>query len=317
MRFRLYPPQKIIDGGNHTTAARWVKILQSLGHDAVVSDFQIESIEPNHICIFFNAAKSAARILEVCQQHGSLPIIVVLSGTDLQPERLDLPQTQAAMEAATLLVVYEKSAMTKLSSEQLTKSVIVPHSMLAIDLPEFEFASSLNFVSVSHIRSEKNLTAYFRCVDNLELNGVSFHHIGGSIDEQLAQKVKAIAADAKVILHGRLPYKQTVAMIQAADLLVHPSIVEGFPNVIVEAFVHGTPVAMSRIPAHSETFQNCLPSALFFDTDCGFELQNLLTKFAESAEFRNEMKQVCTAIADQFNPQLEQKALMKLLHRIA
>ena len=51
---------------------------------------------------------------------------------------------------------------------------------------------------------------------------------------------------ATVRLAGRLPPQEIVGEYQAADLLVLPSVGEGFPLVVQEALACGTPVLVSR-----------------------------------------------------------------------
>ena len=319
MRIKLFPPQKIVTGGNHTTAARWVQILNSQGHDASLDDFEAESLQTGELGIFFNGAKSADRVLAVSNRNQDAnKIIIVLSGTDLQEAMLELAATQAALDTADALVVYERSAMEKLSPNQIAKTVLVPHSSISVDLPEFEFDSGLNIVSVSHIRPQKNLVPYFRCLENFsQTDGVTFHHIGCTIDKATGAEVERLVAKNKnVVLHGERAFDLTVAMIRAADLLVHPSLVEGFPNVLVEAIVNRTAIAVSRIPVHTATFSDCLPTELFFDTDCGDELRQLLERFVSDETFRSQLQQACFAVADRFKPEVEHSGLVELLQAI-
>ena len=322
MKLNLYPPQKKIDGGNHTTAARWVHILNSLGHHASIREFDVVNCLPDEVEIFFNAAKSANRIAEfkrVCSNSARHKVVIVLSGTDLKAGMLELDETQAAMNVADALVAYEPSAMEKLTVTQRDKAVLVPHSALSVPIPEFSFQDNgLNVISVSHIRSEKNLAAYFRCLDNFQENqGLKFHHVGGTIDKNTAAEVMELAeSNSNIRLHGKQTFEQSIAMIKAADLLVHPSLVEGFPNVIVEAIVNGTPVALSRIPAHTQTFSQSLPKTLFFDTDCLSELRQLLQNFVTDSTFRREIQHACDGVAEQFNPEFERNGLLTLLQKI-
>ena len=244
--------------------------------------------------------------------------MIVLSGTDLQEKMLELPETQAAIDAVDTLVVYERSAMAKLSPRQLAKTVLVPHSAIPVELPDFEFASGLNIVSVSHIRPQKNLVAYFRCLEKFsQADKVTFHHVGCTIDEANGKEVAQIAAsNPNVKLHGELAFDLTVAMIRAADLLVHPSLVEGFPNVLVEAIMNQTTIAVSRIPVHTATFADCLPAELFFGTDCGDDLRKLLERFVNEENFRIQMQQACVGIADRFHPDVESAGLAEMLQAV-
>ncbi|WP_205696644.1 glycosyltransferase family 1 protein [Conexibacter sp. SYSU D00693] len=56
-----------------------------------------------------------------------------------------------------------------------------------------------------------------------------------------------------VVLTGYLPDAELDALLRGADLLVHPSLYEGFGLVVVEAMVRGTPVACADATALPET----------------------------------------------------------------
>lgn len=320
MRFRLYLPSKNVAGGNQITADRWVEMLDSLGHQAQVCRFSVDELDRADVNIFFNAAKSAGRIVKTKIALPDRPIVVVLSGTDLQDFRLMLPETQSAISAADALVVYEESAISRLPPQmhQRSQTVVVPHSCRIEKLPDYQFQQGLNIIAVSHIRPEKNLDRYFLCLKHfVDVPNLYFHHVGGTRDDQPAAEIQDVADEiSNLRLHGEKSHDETLAMIRAADLLVHPSLVEGFPNVVVEAIVNGTPVALSRIDSHTTTFAGCLPGELFFDTDCGAELRDLLQTFVDDEGFRLRIGKACSAIANRFKPELERQGLLELLRRI-
>ena len=56
-----------------------------------------------------------------------------------------------------------------------------------------------------------------------------------------------MARDPRYRWTGALPHGLTRCAIRNAHLLVHPSLMEGGANVIVEAITAGTPVIASRV----------------------------------------------------------------------
>ena len=323
MKIKLFPPLPVITGGNRITAGRWKDIFVRLGHETMIEEPDNVSAMNADLLIFFNAVKSARQVakLKSVSPENRPCVVVVLSGTDLEPQKLHQKLTQSAVDFADALVTYEDSALNSLSPRQIKKTVVVPHSAVESSQSSFSFEneSAFHIISVSHIRPEKNLAAYFECLINFSKEKqLQFHHIGGTIDQASADHVKSLAIKVSNLhLYGKIPHSETMAMIAAADLLIHPSIVEGFPNVVVEAIVNGTAVALSRIAAHQATFSGGLPKEYFFGTDCREELKTLLEKFATDSNFREKIKRDCLRYRPRFESDVEIRGIVELLHRLA
>lgn len=76
-----------------------------------------------------------------------------------------------------------------------------------------------------------------------------------------------------VVPTGRIPHKKMPDYYHAADLVVHPSLIEGLPNVLLEAAACGTPTISRNVGdssiAASETYENpsCLKQLVLADYD--------------------------------------------------
>ena len=77
---------------------------------------------------------------------------------------------------------------------------------------------------------------------------IRVRHIGAALDPTLGEAARELArGEPRYRYSGPLPHGLARAALRSAHLLVHPSIVEGGANVIVEAVTAGTPVVASRI----------------------------------------------------------------------
>jgi len=81
MRISLVTPARPDSrSGNRTTAARWAKILHSLGHHVDVEvDYSGADVD---LMVALHAWRSADSIKRFRQEHHNRPLIVTLTGTD-------------------------------------------------------------------------------------------------------------------------------------------------------------------------------------------------------------------------------------------
>src|SRR5205823_10233520 len=82
------------------------------------------------------------------------------------------------------------------------------------------------------------------------------------VDAGEGARVRAAAGDAPLELTGYLPDDDLDALMRGAELLVHPSLYEGFGFVVVEAMARGVPVACAHATALPETAGD---AAVYFD----------------------------------------------------
>jgi len=119
-------------------------------------------------------------------------------------------------------------------------------------------------------------------------------------DGELRPKLEKMAAGLNVKLLGRLSAEQTQAQMASAQLLILPS--EGFETfglVVVEAFAHGTPAAVSdlgplpTIVEHGKSgivFEPANPQSLLHEVRTAWETPGLLQRLGQVARAEFESK---------------------------
>lgn len=111
-------------------------------------------------------------------------------------------------------------------------------------------------LAIGDLRAKKNLE---RLADAWRLSGVEHRLVvvgagGAARDPATPEGRLAAGLRARgVELPGYLPDAELDRLLSGADLLVHPSLFEGFGLVVLEAMARGVPVACSAIPSLRET----------------------------------------------------------------
>jgi glycosyltransferase involved in cell wall biosynthesis len=109
-------------------------------------------------------------------------------------------------------------------------------------------------LAVGDLRAKKNLAALVRAfVAVRRRDGLPHRLVLAGVDAGEGPQLAALAGDAPVTLTGYVSDARLDALLSGADLVVHPSLYEGFGLVVLEAMARGTPVLAARVTALPET----------------------------------------------------------------
>jgi putative glycosyltransferase (TIGR04348 family) len=236
---------------------------------------------------------------------------VVLTGTDLYK---DLPQSREAalsLDLADRIVVLQDDAQRLLAPGWREKSQVIFQSARAL-ARRAKARGRLDCVAVGHLRAEKDPRTLFRAVRLLpEGLAISIRHIGAALDPQMGREAHALEReDARYSYSGALPAGLTRAAIAAAHVLVHPSVVEGGANVIVEAITGGTAVIASRISGNVGMLGREYPG--YFEAGDESGLAARLVQRAEDPGYRRALQAAAAARKTLFAPAAEARAVRRL-----
>jgi glycosyltransferase involved in cell wall biosynthesis len=108
-------------------------------------------------------------------------------------------------------------------------------------------------LAVGDLRRKKNFAALASAYAQLRDRGLPHRLIVAGLDAGEGPAIRAAAGRHPLELPGYVPDSELDALIRGADLLVHPSLYEGFGLILVEAMARGTPLAVADATALPET----------------------------------------------------------------
>ncbi|MBA3359622.1 MAG: glycosyltransferase family 4 protein [Thermoleophilaceae bacterium] len=107
-------------------------------------------------------------------------------------------------------------------------------------------------LAVGDLRRKKNLARLVSAFGQLREEGIPHRLILAGLQGAGGEHLRALARDAPIELPGYVADAELDALIRGAELLVYPSLYEGFGLAVVEAMARGTPVAASNTTALPE-----------------------------------------------------------------
>src|SRR5258708_4083327 len=239
------PGTRNANNGNWRTAARWAEMLRDRFRIIVQTQWDGTAADA---LIALHARRSAASVERFGERAPGRRIAVVLTGTDLYRDLPGSAEARRSIDLADRLVVLQEDALRLLDGRWRAKAQVIFQSAHPL-APRRKRRDRLDCVVVGHLRDEKDPLTLFRAVELVPRDTpIAIRHIGESLDPKLGAAARALARkEPRYRYSGALPRGLPRAAIARAHCLVHPSVVEGGANVIVEAITSGTWVIASRI----------------------------------------------------------------------
>ena len=309
------PYQADANNGNWRTAHRWQSLLLRDYQVIVQGDSRTakpDTSAKSELLIALHARRSASIIQQSRLTHPDKPIIVVLTGTDLYKDLPHDAEAQESLSIADALIVLQEDAIQHVPMPYRKKTHVVFQSakpLVATAKP----AGKLNCVVVGHLRAEKDPSTILHIFNHLPQDApIHILHIGSPLNASLAAASKAkMAEDARYHWTGQLSHGLTRAAIKRSHVLLHPSIMEGGANVIVEAIVSGTPVLASEMSGNIGMLGKNY--AGYFPVGDAKALAAMLQKSLTDANFLLRLNIACQARAKLFLPSIERDALKNII----
>jgi glycosyltransferase involved in cell wall biosynthesis len=143
-------------------------------------------------------------------------------------------------------------------------------------------------LGVGDLRRKKNFETLVRAFVEWRRGsgGAPVRLVLAGVDAGSSAELRALAGDAPLELTGYVSDERLDALIRGAELLVHPSLYEGFGLVVLEAMARGTPVLAARATALPETGGD---AASYFDPANPQSLVEELGRLLGDASARAEL----------------------------
>lgn len=305
------------NNGNWRTAARWARLLERCGYQALVqADADGPAARAAACMIALHARRSHPAIRSWRASGPARPLIVTLTGTDLYG---DLPagnaDCAASLDAADALIVLQDDAVNHLPARHRGKAHVVFQSAPLLRTA-VKPGTRLNCVMVGHLRAEKaplTALAAWRLLPADE--PIYLRHLGDALDPDLGKAATAMMAnDRRYRWLGAVPHPAARQAIRRAHLLLVPSVMEGGANVVVEALTAGTAVLGSRMSGNVGMLGARYPG--LFEVGDSAQLAALLLRARHEPAFLARLESTCGRKAPRFAPAAEQRALHRLVARM-
>ena len=316
MNIQLVTPAPLkINNGNKITAVRWAAILQKLGHRVRVA--QSYDGKRCDALIALHARRSYDSIRRFHERHPDLPLIVVLTGTDVYRDIHDDAEAQRSLELATKLVALQKMALRELPMRFHKKTEVIYQSAEAVRAKTPNRRGIFEVCVVGHLREEKDPLRTAYAVQKLPSDSrIKVTHIGQALDESLAEEATAEAArNPRYRWIGQLSHRKTRQRLAQADLVCITSKMEGSSNVLSEALASGVPVVASKISGLMGTLGSRFTG--YFPVGNTEKLCKLLLRAERDSVFYRSLKRHCRALAHLVEPKRELTAWRHLLRALA
>ena len=316
MNIQLVTPAPLkINNGNKITAVRWAGILKKLGHRVRVT--QSYDGKVCDVLIALHARRSYDSIRRFHESHSELPLIVVLTGTDVYRDIQRDKKAKQSLELATRLVVLQSMALRELPKRFHAKTQVIYQSAEPLRAKPPPPQNKFKVCVIGHLRAEKDPLRTALASRHLPAGSrIEITHVGQALDAQLEKKaISEIKRNPRYRWIGPLSHRKTRELLARSHLLCITSKMEGSSNVLSEALASGVPVIASRISGLIGTLGNDFLG--YFPAGKTKQLRRLLIKADSDSRFYKSLKQHCKRLSHLVKPQRELTAWRHLLRAIA
>ena len=310
------------NNGNWQTAARWTSFLHPRFQVTCAEwqDGMTDRVRPS-LVIALHARRSAAAIREFARAQPAVPIVLILTGTDLYRDIRDDPVAQESLHRADRLVLLQATGMAELAPDWRDKASVIYQSAPSLSPAHRSPAPRcVNVVMVGHLRAEKDPATFLRALALSSNPRLRFTHIGAALEPALAHLAEQTAMrDHRYRWLGNLPHAATRQRLKRSDVMVISSIMEGGANVIIEAVTSDVAVLASDISGNRGLLGD--DYAGYFPVGDAAALAQLIERAATDPHWLEKLRGQCRARAALFTPQRERAAVRALvdncLHSVA
>ncbi|MCY7317172.1 MAG: TIGR04348 family glycosyltransferase [Ramlibacter sp.] len=245
------PALAAANNGNWQTASRWAEALSSTSNVRITQQWPDADAGGDDVMLALHARRSADAVAAWAAARGPGRLAVVLTGTDLYQDIMQVGPATRSLELADVLVVLQELGADAVPAAVRTKVRVIFQSCRT-QPPADKGNAELRAVMVGHLRQVKSPQTLFEAARLFKhCSDIRIDHIGAALEPPLGQQALATQRDCPGYRWlGALPHDETREQIRRAHLLINASEMEGGAHVVMEAVCSGTAVLASRIPGN-------------------------------------------------------------------
>jgi putative glycosyltransferase (TIGR04348 family) len=293
---------------------RWAAILKKLGHRVRVT--QRYDGKRCDALIALHARRSYDSIRCFHDSHPELPLIVVLTGTDVYRDIHEDAEARQSLELATKLVALQQMALRELPKRLRKKTAVIYQSAKSVRAKTPKRNKVFQVCVVAHLRDEKDPLRAAVAVRKLPADSrIEIVHIGQALDKKLGRDAKAeTALNRRYRWIGQLSHRETREQLARSDLVCITSKMEGSSNVLSEALASGVPVLAAKISGLIGTLGQQFPG--YYPVGNAVKLRRLLLRAERDEQFYKALKRRCQELAHLVKPARELAAWRRLVQEL-
>lgn len=288
----ITPAGKKSRHGNRTTAVRWSRLLRQLGHRVAIKE--VWTGERADVMIALHARRSHDSIARFAAAHPDIPLIVLLTGTDLYRDIHSDPEARRSLELATRLVLLQKAGLSELEPHYRKKARVIYQSADPVR-PQPPAKSFFDVCVIGHLRAEKDPFRAVLAARHLPpASRIRITHAGGVRGDGFADQARAhMEREPRYRWLGDIPRWRVRRLLSRSRLMVQSSVMEGGANAVSEALAAGVPVIASDIPGNIGMLGEGYPG--YYPVGDERALARLLHRAETDPAFYAELKEGCEA----------------------
>jgi putative glycosyltransferase (TIGR04348 family) len=303
--------------GNAQTARRYAGFFRSAGHRVTLTESWLG--KPFDLLVALHAKKSAASVLAFRKAYPGLPIVLVLTGTDIYQ---DLPRSRAArdaIKAASALVTLQEDAITLLppGARHKTEAIVQSAQAAAVVKRRPRDDGVLRVCVLGHLRNVKDPLRIAYALRLIPRDvPVAVTQAGAPLEERYAQAARQLERkDSRYRWLGDVAHARAMRLLAESDLFALPSRKEGGANTMSEAIAAGVAVIASRISGNVGVLGDDYPG--YFTAGSTRECAAMLHQCATDAAFLATLRRRVCALRPLVQPARERRLWLQLVNRVA
>jgi putative glycosyltransferase (TIGR04348 family) len=300
------------NNGNKITAVRWLRILRQLGHKVILE--QTYNGTPCDVLIALHARRSYPSVRRFYETHPMLPLIVVLTGTDLYRDIRTHRAARDSLQLATRIVALQSMALPELPSRLHGKTRVIYQSAEPVRRKARAWdAAKFKVCVIGHLRHEKDPLRAAMAARQLSADSrIEITQIGRALDERLKERALAEAKrNPRYRWIGELSHGRTRKILAESHLALITSRMEGSSNVLSESIASSVPVIATQISGLIGTLGRDYPG--YFPVGDTRALAALLQRAESDRAFYRSLQHACARLRALVDPAREARAWQSLL----